>query len=59
MQARSVFVDTSGVSPVDFGITDEQQEQLLEAGREAAVDFLQHWDFDTYLAVCRGKGAET
>ena len=58
-QARSVFVDASGVSPVDFGITDEQQEQLLGAGREAAVDFLQHWDFDTYLAVCRGTGAPT
>jgi NTE family protein len=59
VQARSVFVDASGVSPVDFGITDEQQEQLLGAGREAAVGFLQDWDFDTYLAVCRGRGAPT
>src|SRR3954447_3724555 len=56
VQARSVFVDTSGISPVDFGITDEQQEQLLTAGREAAVAFLQDWDFDSYLAQCRGTG---
>jgi NTE family protein len=54
VQARSVFVDTSGTSPVDFGITDEQQEQLLSAGREAAVEFLQAWDFDDYLRRCRG-----
>ena len=40
VQARSVFVDTGGVSPVDFGITDEQQEQLLLAGHEAAGGFL-------------------
>ena len=45
VQARSVFVDTSGVSPVDFGISEEQQELLLTAGRAAAVGFLQDWDF--------------
>jgi NTE family protein len=55
MQARSIFVDTSGISPVDFGISDEQQEQLLSAGREAAVGFLQSWDFDEYLRLCRGN----
>ncbi len=60
VRARSVFVDTSGVSPVDFGITDDQQEQLLTAGREAAVGFLQEWDFDAYLAQRRGlEGGET
>lgn len=56
VRARSIFVDASGVSPVDFGITDEQQEQLLVAGREAAIGFLQDWDFDTYLAQCRATG---
>jgi NTE family protein len=53
-QARSVFVDASGVSPVDFGISEEQQELLLAAGREATVDFLQDWDFTGYLRRCRG-----
>jgi NTE family protein len=54
VQARSVFVDTSGVSPVDFGISEEQQELLLAAGREATVGFLQDWDFTGYLRACRG-----
>jgi NTE family protein len=54
VEARSVFVDTSGVSPVDFGISEEQQELLLTAGREAAVGFLQDWDFAGYLRTCRG-----
>jgi NTE family protein len=54
VQARSVFVDTSGVSPVDFGISEEQQELLLAAGREATVGFLQDWDFAGYLRTCRG-----
>ncbi|MDQ1627376.1 MAG: hypothetical protein QOI54_1120 [Actinomycetota bacterium] len=54
VQARSIFVDASGISPVDFAITDEQQEQLLAAGREAAVGFLQSWDWQDYLTRCRG-----
>jgi NTE family protein len=54
VQVRSVFVDASGVSPVDFGISEEQQEQLLTAGREATVSFLENWDFAGYLRTCRG-----
>jgi NTE family protein len=53
VQARSVFVDTSGISPVDFGISDEQQEQLLLAGHESAGAFLARWDWAGYLALCR------
>jgi NTE family protein len=54
VQARSVFVDASGISPVDFGISAEQQEQLLAAGREATVGFLEDWDFASYQRSCRG-----
>jgi len=54
VQARSIFVDTSGISPVDFGITDEQQEQLLLAGHQSAGAFLADWDWTDYLARCRG-----
>jgi NTE family protein len=53
VQARSIFVDASGVSPVDFAITDEMQEQLLLAGHQAAGTFLSRWDFDKYLDQCR------
>jgi NTE family protein len=59
VRARSLFVDTSGVSPVDFGITDEAQETLLSAGRGAAIGFLQDWDFDHYLAHHRGAEGAT
>lgn len=59
VQARSVFVDASGISPVDFGITDEQQEQLLAAGREATVHFLQSFDFAAYLRDCHGVEGPT
>jgi NTE family protein len=53
VQARSIFVDTGGISPVDFGITDEQQELLLLAGHQAAGDFLAGWDWPAYLRTCR------
>ena len=56
VQVRSVFVDTSGVSPVDFGITEQQQEQLLLAGHEAAGAFLRDWDWPAYLRTCGGGG---
>lgn len=54
VQARSVFVDASGVSPVDFSITPEQQSLLLETGRRAAAEFLGAWDESAYLSRCRG-----
>jgi NTE family protein len=53
VQARSVFVDSSGVSPVDFSIDAEQQQALLAAGRAAAVQFLAGWDWQRYLDECR------
>ena len=60
MQARSVFVDASGVSPVDFAITDEMQEHLLLAGHQAAGSFLSQWDWSRYLTECRsGDAART
>jgi NTE family protein len=59
VQARSVFVETSGVSPVDFGITREQQEQLLAHGRAAAREFLADWSFERWCTQCAGlSGAE-
>lgn len=51
--ARSVYVDTSGVSALDFDLDDVQQDRLLEAGRRAAREFLARWDFGTWLDSCR------
>ena len=51
--ARSVYVDTAGVSAVDFDLGEAQQEALLAAGREAAAEFLAGWDFEAWLGRCR------
>jgi NTE family protein len=51
--ARSVYVDTKGISAIDFDLSEEEQEQLLRAGTTAAGSFLDVWDFDAWLARCR------
>lgn len=52
--ARSMFVDTLGVSTTDFDLTDQQQEALFQEGRQAAEKFLARWDFSEYVRTCRG-----
>jgi NTE family protein len=39
--ARTVFVDNLGIGTTDFGISKEQQEQLLDSGHSAARAWLQ------------------
>ncbi|HYO39607.1 MAG TPA: patatin-like phospholipase family protein [Nocardioidaceae bacterium] len=51
--ARSVAVDTSSVSAVDFGIDAVRRDRLVEAGRSAAERFLDGWDYPAWLASCR------
>lgn len=51
---RSIFVDTSEVASTDFGVTPEQQEELLAAGRAAGEAFLESWDYPRWLEDCRG-----
>ena len=53
VQARSIFVDTSGISPVDFAISEQIQHELLLTGHQAAGTFLSTWDWETYLKLCR------
>jgi NTE family protein len=49
---RSIFVDTSQVSVIDFDITPAQQESLYVAGRQAADTFLSTWSYDDWRARC-------
>lgn len=51
---RTIFVDTSGVSGMNFDLSEEQQRRLFEAGREGVAKFLRTWDFGEYLRTCRG-----
>jgi NTE family protein len=55
--ARSVYVDTAGVSSFDFDLDAEDQRQLLARGRSAAEAFLANWDHDRWLRECRGVSA--
>jgi NTE family protein len=55
--SRSIFVDTSEVGPIDFGINEAEQERLLTQGRRAAEDFLGGWSFASWLRDCRGVRA--
>ncbi|RSN31292.1 patatin [Amycolatopsis sp. WAC 04169] len=38
---RTVYVDTTGISAVDFGLGEEEKKRLFESGREAARRFLE------------------
>ncbi|HET7173715.1 MAG TPA: patatin-like phospholipase family protein [Nocardioidaceae bacterium] len=49
--ARTIFVDTGGISGLDFDLTAAQREQLIDAGRAAAAKFLSSWDFDRWRAT--------
>lgn len=49
---RSIFVDTSPVSVIDFDITAAQQEALYMAGWQAAEKFLTTWSYDDWRAAC-------
>ena len=46
--ARTIFVDTSGISSTDFGLNDKQADVLYRSGRTAAEKFLATWDFAAY-----------
>jgi NTE family protein len=45
---RTIFVDTTDVSAIDFDIDRETRKRLYEAGRTAALSFLETWDFEAY-----------
>ena len=57
VQARSIFVDTGNVSPVDFELSAATKESLLADGRAAAEEFLSRWDETAYLRRCREVAA--
>lgn len=54
---RTIFVDTSDVSAIDFDIDRETRRRLYEAGREAAKAFLGTWDFEAYKERFRSPAA--
>jgi NTE family protein len=41
---RTIYVDTMGLEATDFGITQQQRDQLFANGRGAAAKFLAAWN---------------
>ncbi len=46
--ARTIFVDTFGISAVAFDLDRVDQDRLYQSGRDAATKFLDAWDFSEY-----------
>ncbi len=57
VKARTIEVDTFGVSPFEFGIRPELVERLYGSGRRAATRFLDGWSFEDYVERYRGSAA--
>jgi NTE family protein len=49
---RTIRIDASGVSALQFDISAAQRKQLVDKGRAAATEFLQGWDFNHWLERC-------
>lgn len=52
---RTIAVPSTGVGTVEFDLSRERARALLEAGRRAARQFFETWDFDRYVAGFRVK----
>jgi NTE family protein len=46
--ARTIFVDTFGISAVSFDLSAADQDRLYQSGRDAATKFLDSWNFADY-----------
>jgi NTE family protein len=51
--ARTIPIPTCGVSTTDFAISTQKTKELFESGRKAAAEFLNDFDFDTYISKFR------
>jgi NTE family protein len=49
----SITVDGRDISPIDFGLTDEDASKLFRNGHLAAAKFLKGWEFHGWLARYR------
>jgi len=55
--ARTIPIPTLGVGTTEFEIEPERVRALYDSGHTAASDFLDHWDFATYIEEFR-RGKE-
>ena len=50
---RTIGVPTLGVRTTEFDLSRERAQQLYQSGRDAAVKFLESWNFEEYKAAFR------
>ena len=50
---RTITIDSLGIGSTDFNLTPAQKEALYQSGVNAAKTFLDHWDFQKYIALYR------
>jgi NTE family protein len=53
-ELRTVRLNVSDVRSLDLDVAESYD--LVGEGREEMARFLRNWDFDRYLASCRGRG---
>jgi len=53
--SRTVYVDTTGFSSLDFGLTDDGRDELYRRGQTAAEAFLTAWDATRQKAAAAQK----
>ena len=53
VQARTIFVDTFGITATRFDLTKDDANRLFESGRTSAAAFLDSWDFEQYKDTFR------
>jgi NTE family protein len=53
VKVRTMQVETGGVNPVDFWLSQAQATALYENGQESATRFLTDWDWQDYLDTYR------
>ena len=51
--ARTIPIPTLGIGTTEFDITPARKEALYQSGRDAALAFLETWDFDGYIEEFR------
>jgi len=49
---RTMFIDTSFVSATDFGLDDNEQQQLFNAGQQVATAFVKAFDWNSFKVAC-------
>jgi NTE family protein len=51
--SRTIKIDNLGISPIAFDLSQAQKDALYASGRAGAQAFLDHWNFDAYIAQFR------